>query len=222
MEIELKFSSNDANSVYAYVKNEAGITQKKLLDMATVLQLLQDSSETEDFGFRTGRMPDGFVDSMFNFQSMTGIVAIHIPRHIQPLNYNGELEMIPFPNILMAHKFKHGVLQQSLAFSCMEDIASQINDDTELYHYPFGNVSANGRVCWGSNRHEKLVKISDVNLFTDKFFNSETNADLYEVGVHNTSGLTIEAFLHTLKGVNIFDDNLLSKNMMTFGHIMRK
>lgn len=224
MEIEMKFSSSDSNTVCTYIKDETGIVKKKVLSMTTVLELLNSCAENvATFGPRTGRMPEGFVDSVFDFQTLTGRVAIHIPKHLQPLNYNGEIAMIPFPNLLMFHTFKGGVLQKSLAFSCIEDTASQIDNDTVLYNYPFGNVSPGpGKVCWGINRHEKLNSISDINLYTDKFLNSETNSDLYQKGVSNLSGLGIEAFLQMLKGKNDFNNKLLKISSFTFGKVLEK
>lgn len=226
MEIMLKLNSDTAGYVFAEIREESGVKRQKKITVQDTIDILNSSAEI-DHTCRIGKMPEGFLDAEFDFSSLSGKVAVYVPKHTQLTDFNGEKAMVPFPNLILMYKYSKGVHQGTAAFATVENNIRRINDNTILYNYPFGNVTpGTGKVCWGSNRHEPIERISEVNIFTDKFLNSSTNSDLYQVGVSNSSKKELSVFLHSLAKKHekesedgkeyIFEDKLLVPTINTF------
>lgn len=198
-EITITLNSTLPNVAKLLVDNE-GVKQSKSVTIETALNMLNQSMDGSENLKRIGKMPEGYVDAFFDLEKLSGKVAVHVKRHLQPLNFAGEMAIIPFPSIILVYSFRNGMHQKTVAFATKEDSIRRISYDTVLYNYPFGNVApGTGAVCWGSNRHEKLNSLTDINLFTDKFLNSETNRDLYQTGISNGSKKELPLLLQDLQ-----------------------
>lgn len=199
MNMLIELAENDPNHA-SVTMVDGSVKKNKYVDIENLVDALEEHLNVYEDTVRTGPMPRGFVDSNFDYRTLTGRVAVYMPAAVRRMNFNGEKAMIPFPNIVLIYEFKNGVHNATQAFSVKEDHIEKVRSTTKLYNYPFGNVSpGGGHVCWGSNEHEKLNAIADINIFTDKFLNSLTNQDLYQVGISNSSQKILPEFLNELK-----------------------
>lgn len=64
-------------------------------------------------------------------------------------------------------------------FAVKEKTLAEIGSDTKLYHYPFGNVYSDGRICWGSTQMPMIESFNDLKKIILTFFGSVTNDDLF-------------------------------------------
>lgn len=199
--MELNIHITEADPSHSTVVMTNGTVKKsKYVHVKKVVEILNSNMNMFSKKVRTGPMPRGFVDSSFDYETLSGKVAVYVPAAVRRMNFNGEIAMIPFPNLILVYEFTSGAHHQTVAFAVKESNIEKIKGTTTLYNYPFGNVSpGTGNVCWGSNRHEELVRIADVNIFTDKFLNSLTNRDWYQIGISNASKKDLPEFLSTLK-----------------------
>lgn len=199
MDLNIQISEADPSHATVVMTNGT-VKQSKYVHIQKLIEILNSNMDMFAKSVRTGPMPRGFVDSNFDYESRSGKVAVYVPAAIRRMNFNGETAMIPFPNLILVYEFTKGSHHQTVAFAVKEDRIEKVKGTTALYNYPFGNVSpGTGKVCWGSNRHEELVRIADVNIFTDKFLNSLTNRDLYQIGISNASKKDLPEFLSDLK-----------------------
>ena len=199
MDIDIHITEKEPSYLTVELTN-GSIKNSKRISTQKLIEILNENTGMFVNKVRTGKMPRGFVDSNMDYETKTGIIAVYVPAAVRRMNFNGEKAMIPFPNLILFYEFSKGKHQKTAAFAVKEDTVERIHGDTNLYNYPFGNVTpGTGNVCWGSNRHDELVKIADVNIFTDKFLNSPTNRDLYQVGISNSSKKELPEFLNELK-----------------------
>lgn len=226
MEICIQLSEKDPSHVNVSMTNGV-IKKNKYVHTEDVIKILNSNTDILTRTIRTGKMPRGFVDSNMDFDSLSGKVAVFVPAAIRRMDFNGEKAMIPFPSLILVYQFRKRKHYKTLAFAVKESSIEQIRNTTILYNYPFGNVSpGTGDVCWGNNRHEELVNISDINIYTDKFLNSSTNKDLYQVGISNASKKEEPVFLNDLqkqveKDKNVvFNPDYLVQTTHTLDNIM--
>ena len=219
--MQVSFIFDDLHSNYVDVEiNDKGIKKKKKLFPEAAIQMLNQST-TFSFCNHIGRMPRGYVDANFDFSSMSGKVIIHVAAHVQKMDFNGSVGLIPFPSLILLFKFKDGKHMESYAFGTKEDTLGKITQYTELYNYPYGNVySDSGRVCWGGNTHEPIKALWEVDILTDKFLNSSSNSDLYRLGTSNASGLKLEELLVKLNEKDSFPKKYLVKSKNTIGKLL--
>lgn len=64
-------------------------------------------------------------------------------------------------------------------FAVKEKSLNEIGSDTKLYHYPFGNVYTEGRICWGSTQLPEVQSFNDFKKIILTFFGGVTNDDLF-------------------------------------------
>ena len=68
-------------------------------------------------------------------------------------------------------------ITKSLLYAVVD---KNLTDESKLYHYPYGNVYRDGRICWGSNSLPQISSLADFERVINLFFGAKTNNDLYE------------------------------------------
>ncbi len=119
---------------------------------------------------RIGQLPHGF----FNGGSLDGVqeAIIRIPKGKRPIHYMGKEFIIPFPDVVF-----HFVTEQGKPKTTKVWFA---DDKGVLYHYPFGNVYDDGRICWGANVLPHIADLKEMERLVSIFFDATTNNDLYK------------------------------------------
>ena len=80
--------------------------------------------------------------------------------------------MVSFPDVVFYLTASQGSAQTTKIWFA--------DENGTLYHYPFGNVQSDARICWGSNVLPKVSCIKDMESFVSLFFSAQTNNDLYD------------------------------------------
>ncbi|EQF26844.1 prokaryotic E2 D family protein [Clostridioides difficile CD160] len=115
---------------------------------------------------------------------------------------------IGMPNLLFAIKIVNNIFSK-LYVSVSK--TKNINENTQLFIYPFSNVYNNGNVCLGSNQiNLDFNKIENIFLVPNIFFSMANTIDYFSVE-NNTQNLDYLELLEYLNHKQ-FDSNLLIKN----------
>lgn len=190
-------------------EDENGIVTEKNVTMDTYLSIIKDSTYSNSAPMvRIGRLPKGYVDGLISADSKdTFSVVVAVPADKRALSFGHKHWYVPFPGLIFLFTVSHGNLQKK---SCFAYTDKQVSESTELYQYPFGNVSDTGNICMGSVTTQNLTDMCDVESIIDDFFFSETNNDYYSGKNH--TGMKQEELLKRLKELDTFPEEWLTKN----------
>ena len=124
---------------------------------------------------RLGGLPEGLVDMSYRSDGNFAVLQ-QVPSTVFVVEYCNKKYSIPFPSLLFFTKVIDGRVTKVATFAVKEEKATA---KSTLYHYPFGNVYGDGRVCWGSNKLPQLKKPVESNIIPTLFFSAPTNSDLW-------------------------------------------
>lgn len=145
----------------------------KTLDYDSFMALMTKSAVEESY-IPIGDIPSGYVDATFARYDTFRLI-LKAPAQKRLMIYSEGHFWIPFPGCLFSINVYHGNLKEISLYSYTD---TEITYSTKLYRYPFGNVSADGRVCMG-NIYLKDLSFNSADKVVDAFFSGKTNNDYY-------------------------------------------
>lgn len=128
----------------------------------------------------------------------TGSRTVILVREARPMDityFDDVYKNVGMPRLLFAIKIYKNVIQTVKVMAVKDFI---IKEDTELYEYPFSNVSrGSGNVCFGMNRISSIdiPSLTALHSIPDMFLSMPNNNDSYG---HNLSGLAYRPLLEEL------------------------
>lgn len=126
----------------------------------------------------TALLPSNLIALRLGKKEGSFIAFFFIPAKKQPLNLYGNRNIIPFPSLLFEFAVENDYCTRPVVYAVKEDTIDEL---TELYHYPFGNVYSDGRICFGSNNLKDIKEPADCLKLISLFFGCETNNDLWDI-----------------------------------------
>lgn len=165
------------------VKKNDGQQIRKKVRIDQFIDLIKTATNSCRFR-RIGPIPDGLVD--FSIGDRAGYIkaVFSVPAGVRMLPYYGEIFTVPFPETVFFLSTQSGRIVESKVFAKKGNL---------LYHYPFGNVYSDGRICWGGTSLPSVQAIADLKKIPALFYGGDTNNDLYTVG---TNVIRKEIFVH--------------------------
>ena len=133
-------------------------------------------------------------------------VILFVKGQMQPFNFAGKIMRIPFPSLVFNLTVGKGIIKEKKVFAVKDEI---LCPDTELFHYPFGNVNDQGGICMG-NILVDMPTIQDSVKFVDAFMEGRTNSDL--LGVRNRLGYTQSELVEKIQKMEKYPDEFLIPN----------
>ncbi len=201
-----------------------GEIEMKRFDLSGFMHLL-DASKVQDENYieiNRGIVPDGYLGGVFaSDKSYTVVWEVPARKRQFVLDMrNGEKlmhAMIPFPALVFKLRVYQGIKQ---SFSCY----AKKEGDTNLYRYPFGNVSLSGDVCMGSIATKDITP----RRIEEDFFLGETNNDYYTGDKKCGCDWSQEKLIRELKEKDSYPDNWLVdagvelKTLLDFGRYAKE
>lgn len=125
---------------------------------------------------------------------------VEVAAQLRKILYNtAEFEDIPFPKLIVGvelfEKEKGKFNVQEVYVGSLKE--GPIEEDMEVYYYPFSNVYPTFQVCWGNNIMPSLDSLVHIRSIVEMFFNSPNNDDLYGT---NLSQMSYRELLKTIQG----------------------
>ncbi|MEB9892797.1 hypothetical protein P4K96_04205 [Bacillus cereus] len=165
-------------------------------------------SSTTD-GFATPMLPRGTIRYTEAKGGWVNYCFIEVQPHRRTVYYHeAAIDDVPFPRLifgfeLMQREGKHDITKVMLG--ALEDQCLP-NEDSEVYFYPYTNVTSDFTVCWGGSQLPCLDRVSQLTTIPELFFNSP-NSDCYYSSA-NMSKLPYRELVEKLKGKEFPDDYL--------------
>lgn len=161
-------------------EEEKLITQT-VMSLTDYISLLENSTKKDERAIflPVKGVPDGFADGVLsNKEGTLGAIIYIPPRKHQFVLAATDLRKeaayyIPMPGLVyecIANKGKQHT------FKCFA-FKEWNGDETELYHYPWGNVGIEGNICMGSVKKTALNDFFDIREYIENSLNGVTNAD---------------------------------------------
>ena len=183
---------------------DKGIVTCKKIPMADFLSLLQNSAAMGQV-MRIGRLPQGYYDGALSPAENTFKMAVSIPAAVRPVQYFDTVYVVPFPALMFIFCIATGRINVSKVVALDTDVPQE---NSIVYHYPFGNVYNDGKICWGNIALPGISNPLELPKAISGFFASETNNDLYEV----VDGRQQRQLLEELSNADAFPKRYLRKN----------
>lgn len=206
MKITAVFSDKQEGYVQLLIEEDSGMAEQKTVRLSEFKGILDLSHDSKSDMIPIGALPKGYYDGLITADDKTSFVmTICVASNKRHINYYNELFYIPFPSLMFKFQVKKGHVIVSEVFSLDTDLPSETS---KLYHYPFGNVYEDGKICWGSNVLKPVLYKKDLDDLIALFFCSGTNDDLFRSNTFSTQ----RAFLTHLKEKEKFPKKLLAES----------
>lgn len=177
------------------------VTKKKVSAKELAYSL---SAATTNEYIHIGRMPKGYYDSRIDATGKDCFdIVLTTDAGIYPVQYlNEPPKLIPFPKLAFRFSFMNGQLKDSLCFALK-------TGSPVLYHYPFGNVYSNGKICWGGHSFDGITKLHHSEQVARKFYELATNDDLWSSTYVHGHAPILSAVYNELAGMETFPEEWL-------------
>ncbi len=206
-----------SSEAVAKLKSPDGVWTKTVSVADLLLELSKDMEIT------TGILPSGtkFYSGTRNRYRIGIEVSAKVRTADFKLHEVGQRSMtVPFPEMFFVFAVGDRRITDSLLFACLPPIG---RSHDRLYHFPFGNVWEDGRICWGNIAHPEIAEPIALDGVVNKFFSSIFSGHL----VHGTnmfhppSGVVnLRTLLEHLAGQEHFPDTMLKASDTTVGGAM--
>jgi hypothetical protein len=217
-ELIISIPSDNSEASVSF-RDEDGLLSQKTVAVEDLVTSMADR-----YQFSTGLIPN--ITRYFGGTKQIYKVLLEYPAKVRRFqrfvparadelgpDYEPDVLQIPFPYVL----FHFRVEQECLVETYVRARPSKIQSlHDEVFHFPFGNVYRNSRICWGHGNNLPEIKepghlVSVGNMFLDLPY----NGDLVGDGGNTFNSPPGESFgtfwelISYLDGETTFDNNIL-------------
>lgn len=223
MVITCKMESSQPQRVDCVVEEDSGSVFKKIISMDDFTKMiLTATDDAEDSRIsRLGTLPQGFIDGGMELGNMEAIM--YVPPRKEIVNFFGTTYVVPFPALIFHFFVSNGKLTKSLVFATKVNSMEQLGNETPLFHYPFGNVYNDGKICWGNSVLPVINSLKQMDEYVSLFFSSGTNNDLFHSIETKSKGKPVKldqrSLLELLQGKKSFPKTFLKSATRTLGNL---
>lgn len=179
--VEIK--PNSSGTVKIQTVNANGSMEQKNITCSALASILLASHDAGGNGDlwklglnRIPKLPHGYYAGAISTErERTFSCAVVIPEGQRTFLYRGESFFIPMPPMLFISKVVKGHQVESYLYVLDSEC---VTDASQLYEYPFANVYADGRICWGNNVVSGLESLKDIEGVVALLLDSPSNDDL--------------------------------------------
>lgn len=168
------------------------------------------------------RFPEGMIDLSW-YNESNYVVTVFVPAQVRPTAYLKEenVQTLPFPSLVFSFTAGKGMMTSSRVFAVKDARKRSIDNDTELFKFPYGNVHFDGKICWGNNQGiNRLHGIKSLENVIETFFNSIMNSDLYSESTTRRK-VSLEMLLSEMASVEVFPNDILAGAGMKYGELFK-
>lgn len=178
MELISKTKTDRLGNTVFIVKliEDSGLVTEKTLTAEDYIKMLGESVTVRESMIRISALPAHYLDGAVSSNGARAI--LFYPAEKRTIVFGQKHWIVPFPNLIFDLTIKDGKRNGGRCFAIDTD---KPNMNSNLFCYPFGNVSASGSICFG-NIDNRAVNLSTIETIVDDFFCGVTNNDYYGDG----------------------------------------
>ncbi len=202
-----------------------GKKKSRIVSIESLLRAMQNSMVIPRVNIAVGKIPFGYYDAQVSEEQgkfSADMVAV-LPAGKQMMRYEDTLYDVSVPSLV----FRFEVVREKITTTdvyVMRD--EKPTDKSRLYRYPFGNVSMQGRVCWGRNTLPAIHDLKGLEEAMMLFIQSPCNTDYYKGEQYcGHKELSLRELFEKLKDEEAYPDDYLvglktEKGNMTLGDLV--
>jgi hypothetical protein len=142
------------------------------------------------------------------------MVFIEVPKGKWDIAYyNTAFEQVGFPRMLFGYRIRDGRIQQMHILAVKDK--GRIREDTELYKFPYANVS-NGMVCMGGNTLPVIKDLAQLATMHQVFFAAPSSTCYYDTKRNESGFSDLRELYNRMQGQD-FPEEWLTSKQQTFG-----
>lgn len=207
------------------ITDKNGKKKSRVVSVESLIKAMRNSVVMPKVNIAVGKIPFGYYDAQISEEQgkfCADMVAV-LPAGKQMMRYEDTFYDVSIPSLV----FQFEVVREKIANTNVYAIKDETpKDRSRLYRYPFGNVSAQGRVCWGGNLLPDIHDLKGLEEAMMLFIQSPCNSDYYRGEEYcGHAGLSLRALFEKLKDEETYPDGYLvalkkGKKSMTLGDLV--
>lgn len=184
LESKLVTSKNGVCMFRIRFEKSDGIIIEKTVSLEDYVSIIRNASvevQKEEY-YSLTNLPENVYSVAATSSEDIFRVTMFVPGTVRGVTFCKDfIYRVPYPNLVMKLCIVKGKMVDSQIFAVKDDTFSP---DTELYQYPFGNVSSDGYACWGSI-DRTCKRVAEVPELIERFFEAGTNPEDIWVWLQN-------------------------------------
>ena len=197
-----------------------------LNDLAAILPAAEKRSKKVWKNYAFGSIPLNCIWHQVQVQDkqVRHDAVFFVPAGKRLFTFNSVEYMIPIPNLIFKFSVNAGRCTSPMAAAIKADDMPQQSlygirsfcpkETTQLYRYPFSNVSSDGSICMGGKSFGTIECLDHLVDVPELFMSSFMTDHSYNGA--NSSGLEYQDFLASLDGKDVFPEEYLVKMKITY------
>lgn len=210
--IVLDESFNQANCyecAQVTIEEKGGQKRSRLVTIGSLLRAMTRSTVRRRTSIPIGKIPFGYYESEVgeNQGKLCATVITVLPASRQMIQYENTMYDVYLPSLVFRFEVDCEMLRSTSVYVLKDETPS---DKSKLYRYPFGNVSMEGRVCWGSNVLPRIKELKTLESVMMLFIQSPGNSDYFKGKEYcGHKDYTLRQLLEKLKDEETYPGNFL-------------
>lgn len=191
------------------IEEKGGQKRSRLVTMESLLRAMTRSVVNKRTSIPIGRIPFGYYESEVGEDQgkLCATVITVLPASRQMIQYEETMYDVCLPSLVFRFEVDCEMLKSTSVYVLKDEAPA---DKSKLYRYPFGNVSMEGRVCWGSNALPRITELKTLESMMMLFIQSPGNADYFQGKEYcGHEDYTLRQLLEKLKDEESYPDEFL-------------
>lgn len=216
---------NCCNCAKVLIIREDGKKRSRIVTMESLLKAMKGSTVLPRVNITVGKIPFGYYDAQLSEEQgkfSARMIAV-LPAGKQMMRYEDTLYDVSMPSLVFRFEVVRERIISTEVFAMRDEAPT---DKSYLFRYPLGNVSKEGRVCWGRNKLPDIHSLKELEEAMILFIQSPCNSD-YFTGTEycGHKGITLRELFEKLKDEKVYPDDYLvalknGRKRMTLGDLV--
>lgn len=191
------------------IEEEGGQKRSRLVTISSLLMALTRSSVQKRTSIPIGKVPFGYYESEVGEDQgkLCATVITVLPASRQMIQYEDTMYDVCLPSLVFRFEVDCEMLKSTSVYVMKDETPS---NKSKLYRYPFGNVSMEGRICWGGNVLSRIKELKMLESVMMIFIQSPGNSDYFRGKEYcGHKDYTLRQLLEKLKDEETYPGNFL-------------
>ncbi len=207
--LDANFMKSNCYECAKVVIVENGKKKERIVTIQSLLKAMSNSVVKKRSRIKIGKVPFGYYDAEVGEDEgkLCADVITVLPKSRQIMKYENTSYDVCIPSLVFRFTIGKEKVWTTKVYAIKDEIPS---DKSMLYRYPFGNVSMEGTVCWGSNVLPDICELKNLETVMMLFIQSPGNADYFDAKKYcGQENLTLRQLFEELKDQENYPDNYL-------------
>lgn len=217
---------NCCNCAKVMIEEDNGIKKERTVTIDSLIMAMKESLTTACVYHSIGEIPFGYYDAEIGSErgKFCAKAVMVLPAGKQMMKYEDTYYDAAIPSLVFDFDVSDERLSSTQVYVMKNE---KPTDKSQLYRYPFGNVSESGTVCWGRNQLPKIRKLKDLEEIMMLFIQSPCNSDYYRSSMYcGHEGVSLRELFEMLKDEESYPEDYLvplkgTKGNVVLGNLMQ-